>query len=156
MPMKVRRPVVADLGPERDARSICSRVFLLLNVRRQNCSHRNRRSCTYRIWNSPFANVRTICGSLMVVAMDGPTHTDTHTGWLHSAKSWRDLLEVSPVGRLRRHPPYPPHLTKSRGRLKLFQREKETDARLKGKVQPAAAEVCSINASAPSQNCRSG
>jgi hypothetical protein len=22
---------------------------------------------------------------------------DTHTGWLHSAKSWRDLLEVSPV-----------------------------------------------------------
>src|SRR5258705_6604999 len=79
MPMKVRRPVVADLGPERDARSICSRVFLLLNVRRQNCSHRNRRSCTYRIWNSPFANVRTIRGSLMVVAMDGPTHTHTHT-----------------------------------------------------------------------------
>src|SRR6266436_6650669 len=75
MPMKVRRPVVADLGPERDARSICSRVFLLLNVCRQNCSHRKRRSCTYRIWNSPFANVRTICGSLMVVAMDGPTHT---------------------------------------------------------------------------------
>src|ERR1700730_3347220 len=84
----------ADAGyPERDAGSICSRVFLLLNVCRQHCSHRKRRSCTCRIWNSPFANVRTICGSLMVVTMDGPTHT----GWLHNAKSWRDLLEVSPV-----------------------------------------------------------
>src|SRR5260370_39074909 len=75
MPMKVRRPVVDDLGPERDARSICSRLFLLFNVCRQNCSQRKRRICTCRIWNSPFANVRTICGSLMVVAMDGPTHT---------------------------------------------------------------------------------
>jgi hypothetical protein len=35
---------------------------------------------------------------------------------------------------LRRHAPYSSHLTRSRGRLKLFQRQKENDARLKGDV----------------------
>ena len=73
----------------------------------------------------------------MVAAMDGPTHT-------HWLAAQREVLARSLGGIARvtiaETPAVSTHLTKSRGRLKLFQRQKENDARLKGKVQPAAAE----------------